>query len=244
MRLDQELVRRRLCESRQEAQFCIENNFVLINGIFATKLTTRVNDSTVLEVTQHRKFVSRGGDKLEGAFMHIHGSVVACVQAYTNKVSLDVGSSTGGFTDCLLSYGVSEVTSVDVGTSQLHNSLRANNQVHLFENKDIRTFETEILFDLIVVDLSFISLSKVIDKIIMLGKTNSEFYFLVKPQFEVGYGNTKKGIVKDTALVENILTSYQSYFLNNNFYGVQIFPCSIQGGDGNQEFFMYVRKSA
>ena len=155
------------------------------------------------------------------------------------KTAIDVGSSTGGFTDCLLSYGIREVTAVDVGTAQLHTKLRNSSQVILFENTDIRNFKTTKLFNVIVVDLSFISLTTVVDTILSLGKSNSEYFILIKPQFEVGFGNTKKGIVKDIKLVEAVISNYKSLLTEKQLQEVKIFPCTITGGDGNQEYFLY-----
>lgn len=240
MRLDQELVRRGLCVSRQEAQECIEQSFVRVDNVVVTKKTRLVQEDTKIEVLQTRKFVSRGGDKLEGAILHIYPT--AGKNIFNHKNALDVGSSTGGFTDCLLSYGITTVTCVDVGTSQLHHSLRNTSQVILFENTDIRDFKTQELFDVIVADVSFISLEKIIESIFSFGKEGSEYFLLIKPQFEVGFGNTKKGIVKDEELVDVILNKYKALLLERRLQDIKIFPCNLRGGDGNQEYFIYAKQ--
>lgn len=240
MRLDQELVRRGLCVSRQEARECIEQNFVLVNTVVVTKKTMQVSEGAKIEVLQTRKFVSRGGDKLEGAILYVYPD--ATKDIFNHKKALDVGSSTGGFTDCLLSYGITTVTCVDVGTSQLHHSLRNTSQVILFENTDIRDFKTQELFDIIVADVSFISLEKIIEKIFSFGKDSSEYFLLIKPQFEVGFGNTKKGIVKDEELVDIILNKYKVQLVERKLQDIKIFPCNLRGGDGNQEYFIYAKQ--
>jgi 23S rRNA (cytidine1920-2'-O)/16S rRNA (cytidine1409-2'-O)-methyltransferase len=242
MRLDQELVLRGLCESRKEAQECIEQGFVLLDGEVITKKTRQVDSNSILTVTQRRLFVSRGGEKLEGALRIIYPTDEALRSKLSGTTALDIGSSTGGFTDCLLSHGVSAVTAVDVGTAQLHPKLRNDPRVVLFENTDIRNFTTDTPFDIIVADLSFISLEKVIDVILSFGNDTSEYFLLIKPQFEVGFGNTKKGIVKDLALVDTVLEKYKSLFIKNQFSRVDVFPCAITGGDGNQEYFIYAKK--
>ena len=262
MRLDQTLVVRGLCESRTEAQELIESGFVLVNGVVNKKQAKSILEEDIIELMARRKYVSRGGEKLEGVFQDVfkykreflvrqmsnvlqssetpaRGTLVE--QGYPlldGILALDIGSSTGGFTDCLLQFGVSHVDAVDVGTEQLHVKLRNDPRISLFENTDIREFKTDILYDLVVADLSFISLEAVLDTILAFGKTDAEFFLLLKPQFEVGKGNTKKGIVKDGDLVSKVLKRYENAAKSKGLRSVSIFPCHIQGGDGNQEFFL------
>ena len=243
MRLDQALVHRGLCESRTEAQELIASGCVLVDNVVSTKQTKQVSDDTKLEVRGSRKFVSRGGNKLEGAMNHLYGDSAVIEAILTNKSALDIGSSTGGFTDYLLQHGVTHVTAIDVGTNQLHHSLRSNPRITLLENTDIRDFNSGQHFDIIVADLSFITLEKVIDTIIPFGTTNSLYFLLIKPQFEVGKGNTKKGIVKDLELLQEILTKYETLAREKGLSDIFIFPCSITGGDGNQEHFLYGKRS-
>lgn len=242
MRLDQALVSRGLSGSRTEAQEIIISGGVLVNGHVTTKQTKQISETDTITVTQKRKFVSRGGLKLEGILFDIYKDEQCIRNALSNKVALDIGSSTGGFTDCLLTYGVASVTAVDVGTAQLHVSLQNNSKVTLFENTDIRNFSTDAIFDVIVADLSFIPLEKVLDKILSFGKVSTKYYLLIKPQFEVGKGNTKKGIVKNIELAEEVLDIYKNKFFEKNFRTIRILPCVISGGDGNQEFFLYATK--
>jgi 23S rRNA (cytidine1920-2'-O)/16S rRNA (cytidine1409-2'-O)-methyltransferase len=242
MRLDQALVKRNLCESRVEAQECIKQGFVLLDGLVIKKRTKEVSDSSEIIVTKNRTFVSRGGDKLNGALKHIYHNTERIREVLANTSALDVGASTGGFTDCLLSYGASAVITIDVGTSQLHEKLRTDTRVNAFENTDIRTFTSPALFDVVVADLSFISLEKILDTLIAFGKKGAVFFILLKPQFEVGKGNTKKGIVKDKALVDAITQKYITHLQELSLHDLEVFPCVIPGGDGNQEYFLYCKK--
>ena len=242
MRLDQAIVIRGLCETRTEAQELIASGGVLLNNKPCLKQTTQIEHSDHIVVTQRRKFVSRGGSKLEGALLEVYKTEHATRDALDQKNALDVGSSTGGFTDCLLTYGVMSVTAVDVGTSQLHSSLHNNPKIQIFENTDIRNFNTDTRFDIIVADLSFIPLEKVFDILVSFGTSLAEYFLLIKPQFEVGKGGTKKGIVKNQLLVDEIIIKYKDMCEKQGFTVVTIFPCIISGGDGNQEYFLYAKK--
>ncbi len=242
MRLDQALVKRELCESREEAQECIEKVFVLVDGIVTSKKTKTITSEMQIQVLQRRKFVSRGGDKLEGVLLRIYLTEELCKKACKGKTAIDIGSSTGGFTDCLLSYGVERVTAIDVGTAQFHSTLRGDTRINLFENTDIRNFKTTETFDIVVADVSFIALTNILEVILSFGHNTSEYFLLIKPQFEVGFGNTKKGIVKDQTLIKKVLESYKKIFLDKKFTSVHVVPCVLQGGDGNQEYFIYLQK--
>lgn len=241
MRLDQELVQRKLSESRTEAQEIIASGFVLVEGLICKKQTKKVTDITKIEVIKRRDFVSRGGEKLRGALTHIYKNDDGIRQFCGNKSVLDVGASTGGFTDCLLSYGVLSVDAVDVGTAQLHQKIKNNAKVTSYENTDIRKFKAKsnLLYDIIVADLSFIPLENVFDSLVSFGKSNSTYMLLIKPQFEVGKGNTKKGIVKENTLVINILNKYTQLSKELGLINIETFASSLQGGDGNQEYFLY-----
>lgn len=239
MRLDQELVKRGLSESRTEAQELIEAGFVVVDTQISYKQTKQVNDTSKIEVTKRRDFVSRGGKKLQGILTQVYGNDDAIRQFCARRSVLDVGASTGGFTDCLLQYGVSSVDAVDVGTSQLHPKIQEDSRVISYENTDIRKFTTKNLYDIIVADLSFIPLEHVFDTMITLGKKETSFFLLIKPQFEVGKGNTKKGIVKEESLITELLYKYTKLSEEKGLTHVKIHPCIIQGGDGNQEYFLY-----
>lgn len=238
MRLDQALVSRALCESRTEAQELIELGFVAVNGVKSGKRIRKVTEADVILVTGQRPFVSRGGEKLRGAMHDVYGDDDSIRGKLQGKDAIDIGSSTGGFTDCLLSYGVTHVDAVDVGSEQLHSKLRSDSRVALFENTDIRAFKADASYDIVVADLSFIPLEMVLDTVISFGRTGTDYFLLIKPQFEVGRGNTKKGIVRDEALVVEILKKYEVLAKLKGMNTVRLFPCHLQGGDGNQEFFL------
>ena len=242
MRLDVALVQVGLCESREEAKECISKGYVLVDGVVDCKKTRQVEKATHLAITQTRKFVSRGGDKLEGALLHVYKTKENARAHLEGKTAIDIGASTGGFTDCLLSYGVSSVVAVDVGTGQLHTKISSQPNVLSFENTDIRTFRHDVTFDIVVADMSFISLEKVASQIYAHSHAESIFLLLIKPQFEVGAGNTKKGIVKDMLLVQGALEKYRVLFENMGIGNVSIFACNLQGGDGNQEYFLYGKR--
>ncbi len=233
------MIKRSLCGSRTEAQEIIENNGVTVNGVIVTKQTKQVGDTDVIEVSSRRKYVSRGGEKLEGVLCDVFEVQEVVRDFCFAKIALDIGSSTGGFTDCLLSYGVAHVDAVDVGTNQLHEKLRNNQHVSIFENTDIREFKSDKKYAIIVADLSFIPLNNVFENIIKFGKESANYFLLIKPQFEVGRGNTKKGIVKDQNIVDKILGEYISLAEKFGLKDVKVFPCHITGGEGNQEYFLY-----
>jgi len=242
MRLDQALVVRGLIASRTEAQELIERGLVSVNGKVSAKQTKDVKDEDALAVMGRRDFVSRGGDKLRGILQDIFGEDQSIHSHLERKSALDIGSSTGGFTDCLLHYGVTHVDAVDVGTDQFHKSLRADTRVSLFESTDIRAFVPAVAYDIIVADLSFISLEPVFETILSFGKEDTDYFLLIKPQFEVGKGNTKKGIVKDPLLVSELLRKYEVLAKLHGLSTVQLLPCHLQGGDGNQEYFLYAKR--
>lgn len=234
MRLDKEIFLRGLSSSRKEAQDLILNNKVLVNNILVNRQAKDVAKEDIILITEKRKYVSRGGEKLAGALTHVKLDV-------SNMIALDIGSSTGGFTDCLIQKGVKEVVAVDVGSEQFSQSLRNNSKIKLFENTDIRNFETVTKFDLIVCDASFISLSLIFPEIKRLAQKNTLALLLIKPQFEVGRGNTKKGIVKDENLYDVVIKNLCEKAKECDIEMLEIFPSSIEGGDGNREFFFYGR---
>jgi 23S rRNA (cytidine1920-2'-O)/16S rRNA (cytidine1409-2'-O)-methyltransferase len=126
-----------------------------------------------------------------------------------------------------------------VGIGQFHESLRIDKRINLYESTDVRNFSSLRRYDIVVADLSFISLEPLFDIIANFSKESTEFFLLIKPQFEVGKGNTKKGIVKDPALVSEVLRKYEVLAKMHSWSDVQLLPCHIQGGDGNQEYFLY-----
>ncbi len=243
MRVDTLLVTKGLCSTRQEAQEAVAMGSVLVNGQLVTKQSKDVSENSVISVSWARKYVSRGGEKLEGIFFDTFLTKERINQFLIGKVALDVGSSTGGFTDFLLQNSISEVTCVDVGSFQLHEKIISDKRVHVFENTDIRNFKSDKKYEVVVGDISFISLEKVLSTIMSFGAADTFFFLLIKPQFEVGKGNTKKGIVKSSDLVEKILCKYRKIANDNLCNDVTILPCRVSGSDGNQEYFLTFRTS-
>jgi 23S rRNA (cytidine1920-2'-O)/16S rRNA (cytidine1409-2'-O)-methyltransferase len=238
MRIDVLLVLKGLCKTRQEAKEAIIRGAVSIDGAIVNKQSKDVPEDSRVEVAWSRRYVSRGGEKIEGVFTAIFGDDTTIKRYLTNKSALDIGSSTGGFTDFLLQHGVENVTCVDVGSMQLHDNLRGNQKIELYENTDIRNFDTEKKYNVIVGDVSFIQLEMILQSVLSFGAQGSFFCLLIKPQFEVGKGNTKKGIVKDAGLVNDVLDKYRDIVTGNQASNVNILPSVVVGGDGNQEYFL------
>lgn len=191
------LVERGLCESRTRAQALVMEGKVRVAGQVERKASRAVADDVPVEVEAPERFVSRGGEKLEGAFSEF-GTLCA-----EDKICLDVGSSTGGFTDCLLQHGARRVMAVDVGTNQLAYSLRTDPRVWVRENFNARYMTPSDLPEtpsLAVTDVSFISLKLILPPIRDVLAPGGEIVALIKPQFEVGKGNAPGGLVRDEAL--------------------------------------------
>ena len=234
MRLDLFLFKEGLAESRSRARELIERGLVRVEGRVVNKPSYSVVDEKV-EVLESLKYVSRAGEKLEAALDRFGIDV-------QGKLCLDVGSSTGGFTQCLLERGAGFVYALDVGKNQLHPSLREDERVKLFEETDIRDFKVDILFGFVAVDVSFISLKLVLPKVYRLLKDGGELIALFKPQFEVGKGNTKKGIVKDRKLVERVKGELIGFANSLGFCFMGSLESPIKGKKGNLEHLLYFVK--
>lgn len=196
-RLDLLLVARGLAESRTRAQALVLEGKVRVGGQVETKASRPVDEAAEIAVEAPPRFVSRGGEKLEGAFARFEGLDV------TGKVCLDVGSSTGGFTDCLLQHGAARVMAVDVGTNQLAYKLRADPRVWVKENFNARYMKAADLPavpEVAVTDVSFISLRLILPPIRDVLAPGGRIVALIKPQFEVGKGKAPGGLVRDEAL--------------------------------------------
>ncbi len=233
-RLDLLLLDRGLVSSREKAQALIMEGKVLINGKPITKAGTLIEEDAILELLEKERFVSRAGYKLENAIKEFGIDV-------KDKICLDIGSSTGGFTDCLLQYGAKCVYAVDVGHLQMHEKLRADKRVYLYEDTDIRVFKKpeNIDFDIITVDVSFISLKKIGDYIKNLCNKNTKLLMLVKPQFELSPKYLKKGIVREESAKMLALENVISYFESTSFRLLAYMRAHPRGTKGNEEFFTY-----
>lgn len=234
-RLDVWLVRRALAQSRNQAAQLIANGQVLVDGAVADKPARMVGaDQAVVLIGPPPKFVSRAGEKLEYALdqFGIDPAGLRC---------LDAGSSTGGFTDCLLQRGARQVWAVDVGTHQLHERIRADPRVEVREQTDIRRLELADVgarFDLVVTDLSFISLRLVMAHLVALAGPNEPILALVKPQFEAGRREASKGkgVIKDPLVWARVLGEVAETARYGGRYlaGARVSP--ITGAKGNVEF--------
>lgn len=209
---------------------------MLVSGMPATKPDRLVADSEPIEFAGPRpRYVSRGGDKLEGALSELRIFV-------EGKRCLDIGSSTGGFTDCLLQHGAASVIAVDVGRNQLDWSMRGDARVTVRERTDVRDLDREELgpLDLVTVDLSFISLRTVMPAIAELS-FGADVLALVKPQFEVGRSNVPRGgVVRDEALQRKAIADVAKAAEGYGLVCRGCVPSPISGMQGNREFFLYL----
>ncbi len=237
-RLDAELVRRELTTSRTEAQHLIGANRVLVNGSVADKSSRQVSPADAVVVSgPPARFVGRGGEKLHGALADF-GLDVAGLRA------LDAGASTGGFTDCLLQRGAREVIAVDVGHGQLHERLRADARVINLERTNIRHITTDAIggpVDIVVGDLSFISLRLVIPPLVAVCQPEASMVLLVKPQFEAGRSEVSKGrgIITDPAIHERVKAEVADAFVEAGCTIRGWTRSPITGADGNVEFLIH-----
>ena len=217
MRLDKYLTDNNFFPSREKAQTAIKHETVMVDGRIVTKASMDISDGMVVEVIDlFNKYVSMGGLKLEKAIKNFG-------MDFEGKRVLDIGASTGGFTDCALQHGAVSVTAVDVGTAQLVDSLRENPKVQSIENKDFRELTLEDVqnepFDLIVSDVSFISLTYIIPHIDPFLKPDGQMMFLIKPQFEAGPSFlNKSGIVTDAKGYKTSIQNVMSSAMNHHFY--------------------------
>lgn len=247
-RLDVYLCEHNLVASRTKAQDLIKAGAVVVNGKTVDSVKLQVGSGDKIEIlkSDETKYVSRGGLKLEGALKHLNLEV-------KNLNVIDVGISTGGFSDCLLQAGVNSVLGVDVGQKQLHSSLQNNPSLTLLEKINARELHQlpHVLrhkplagWDLAVIDVSFISLSLVLPAVFPVICERGYVLALVKPQFEVGAaGLNKQGIVKDDSAYGKIERSLVALAISIGFEVKDYFPSSIEGKDGNKEFFVFLRKS-
>lgn len=237
IRLDQLLVDRGLADSRHKAQALILAGEVMLNGQKADKPGRTVPQDCEIAVTGRQRYVSRGGLKLEAA---LHEFAIPV----EGRICIDIGASTGGFTDCLLQHGATHVYAVDTGAGQIDWKLRTDPRVTLFENTNARYLEPQQIpqsADLLVCDASFISLTLLLPRFPALLKPTGEMILLVKPQFEVGREQVGKGgIVRDPQLHQAACAKVRGALVELH-YQTRIVPSPILGGEGNQEFLLHAR---
>lgn len=240
-RADRLLLAQGLADSRAKAQALILAGRVYVGEQRVEKAGALLASDAVLTVRKTEQFVSRGGTKLDGALAELGFEVAGLVAA-------DVGASTGGFTDCLLQRGASQVFAIDVGHGQLAQSLRADPRVVVMERTNARHLEADSLgklVDLVVVDASFISLEKLLDAIVKILRPQGHLLALVKPQFEVGREQASKhrGVIKDEALREAAIQSTREAIAAHGFSVVGECASSIKGPKGNLEHFVLAQLS-
>ena len=237
-RADTLLVERGVFESRARAQAAIEAGLVMANDKQVMKPSESIPADALLQAQPAHPFVSRGGVKLTAALQQYPIEI-------ENHVCLDVGASTGGFTEVLLANGASLVFAVDVGREQLHPSLRGHPKIVSMEETDIRNFEGKRLPmrpDVVVIDVSFISLKAVLPVALSLAAAPMHLLALIKPQFEAPRKHSKRGIIRNAMVHQEICDDIAAFVSSMGCTGIQVFPSSIKGGDGNIEFFIGARR--
>ena len=243
-RLDHVLVERGLCESREKAKRAVMAGAVRVNGQVATKPSDAVKETDSVELTAGEKFVSRGGHKLEHALEHFRLDV-------RGLMAIDLGASTGGFTDCLLQRGAAKVFAVDVGQGQLAWSLRNDPRVVVMEKTNARTLTSRqfppnfSLADLVVIDCSFISLRKILPAAIALMRPSSNIVALIKPQFEAGKEEADRGegVISDPVVHARVLKELEQFI--SEMSGVTwrgVVESPLLGPAGNKEFLVLIEK--
>lgn len=254
-RLDHLLVARKLVTTRSQAESYIRLGVVKVDGRVVKKPGYFVSESAKVEFGAKEQFVSRAALKL--------ASVAKTLEIdFKNKVVLDVGSSTGGFTDYALQHGAKKVIAVDVGTNQMHKKLREDPRVELHEKTDIRDFRLQItdysenhenerplinnqksIINIVLIDVSFISMTKILPHIFSLITNNSVIVAMVKPQFEAGKNQLNKGVVKNSAQRREILQKFEQWVKGNKFVIIKKADSAVAGEKGNVERFYLLKES-
>ena len=238
-RLDQLLVQRGMAETRERAKALIIAGHVLVDGIQADKAGRLVLQSSSVQLKARPPYVSRGGLKLEAALQHFGVEV-------EGRVVMDVGASTGGFTDCLLQHGAGRVIAVDVGYGQLDFGLRQDSRVTVLEKTNIRYLKPEDIDTLpqgAVIDVSFISLRLVVPPVSKLLQKTAFIIALIKPQFEVGKGKVGKGgVVRDPGLHQEVIENLKGFFETLGWAVCGHIPSPVLGPKGNREFLIYLTR--
>lgn len=233
-RIDRLLVTRGLFDSRAKAQDAIAAGLVKAGGKVVAKASEEVTADAVIEATPAHPYVSRGALKLIAALDHFKINS-------KDRVCLDIGASTGGFTQVLLTRGATRVYAVDVGTAQLHPNLRGDPRITSLEQTDIRTLDATRLDpkpDLVVIDVSFISLKQVLPAAFKLAARPAQLIALIKPQFEAGRAHLKKGIVRDETVRKQVCDDIAALMTSLGASVLGVIASPIEGGDGNVEYLI------
>lgn len=233
-RLDQALVVRGLVTTRSQAESFVKLGEVKVNGKVVTKAGYLVSETDIIDFTANEQYVSRAGLKL--------ASVAKTLGVdFKDKIVLDIGSSTGGFTDYALQHGARKVLAVEVGTNQLHPSLQGNPKIELFEKTDIRDFKTGEHIDIAVADVSFISLREILPSVAKIVSKNTQLVMMVKPQFEAGQSSLKhKGVIKNDKMRRDILNDFETW-ARQKFVIIDKADSDVMGAKGNRERFYLLK---
>src|ERR1700719_4053941 len=237
-RADRLLVARGLFESRARAQAAIAAGLVTADGLPLRKGPEAFSSAAVIAAEPEHPFVSRGGVKLAAALDHFHLDV-------KDRICLDVGTSTGGFTEVLALRGARRVYAIDVGRDQLHPRLRGRGDIVSMEETDIRSLDPARVAeqpDFATVDVSFISLKHVVPAVGKILKARATLVALIKPQFEAGRRDVKKGVVRDAAIHTAVCNDIAAFLTALGWRVGGIAPSAIHGGDGNREFFIEAQR--
>ena len=239
-RLDTEMVTRGLAETREQARRLILAGLVSVAGSNRIKPGTPIAPDADIRVAARERYVSRGGLKLEAALS-------AFGLDPTGWVCADIGASTGGFTDCLLQHGAARVYAVDVGRSQIHPRLRDDNRVKIIEHCNARNLTADILpepADLIVVDVSFISVTKILPSLAAIARLGTHAIILVKPQFEATRAEVSRGrgVIRDDTIRLRALRTALDAALKAQWLPRRALPCPVEGGSGNREWLLLLRR--
>jgi 23S rRNA (cytidine1920-2'-O)/16S rRNA (cytidine1409-2'-O)-methyltransferase len=235
-RIDVLLVERGLAESREKAQALIMAGEVYVDDAIAAKPSTKVPECASLRLREKLPFVGRGGIKLEHALAEFK------IDA-TSLVAADIGASTGGFTDCLLQHGAKKVYAIDVGYGQIDYRLRTDPRVIVIDRTNARyPLPVPEQIDIAAIDVSFISLEKIVPSVSAITKQGGEIICLVKPQFEAGKSLVEKGgLVKDPTVHAHVLGKFISWSIGKGYRIIGLTPSPIYGSSGNREFFVLLR---
>ncbi len=238
IRLDKLLFEKGLAETLKKALALILSGNVLVDGKAVTKAGTKVSENSGIEIKKNLPYVSRGGLKIESAVKQFNIS-------FKGKTCMDIGASTGGFTDFLLQNGARKVYAVDVGKNLLHEKLKVDPRVVNVEDTNFRYFSEDILKDdieFITIDVSFISIEKILPRAEKILKTGGEILAMVKPQFELSAKELNKGVVKNEELRQKSIKIIKEFSINLGLVILGEADSEVKGPEGNIEHFLWLKK--
>ena len=233
IRLDQKLVELGLVKTRSNADSFIRMGVVSVNALIATKSGQMVGENDNIQLKVRDRYVSRAGYKLASVANRLNLS-------FKNKIVLDIGSSTGGFSDYALQKGAKKIVAVDVGTDQLDITLRQDSRIELHEKTDIRDFWPTDQPDIVLIDVSFISLREILPHVAKLSDSNTQIAAMVKPQFEAGREQVTGGVIKNDRLRRSILQDFESW-AKHSFVVAGKADSEVSGSKGNKERFYLLK---